>query len=147
MGGCRGDSGLNSKKGKKIKVLLDTNFILLLADGIDFFNMIEEKLDVKPIYIVLNIVVDELVELSKQNPSMAKKVDFVLNIIKDKCVFENTLIEVEDVDEALIEYALAFKAAVATNDKELRKRLRKLGIPEIYLREESRRVSIEGLNP
>lgn len=142
MGCCRGDSGVGSRE---VRILLDTNFILLIADGIDFFSLIEEELGLKPKYIVLNSVVGELLNIAKQTPLMAKKVDFVLRIVRERCLFDNSITGSGDTDEDLIRHALASKAAVATNDKELRKKLRKLGIPEIYLREESKRIGIEGL--
>lgn len=50
----------------------------------------------------------------------------------------------ESVDDALLRYALENNAIVATSDRELRRKLREHGVPEIYLREESMRIDIEG---
>jgi len=118
---------------------------MLLAEGIDFFSLIEEELGLKPTYIVLGNVIEELLNIGRLNPYVARRIDFILGIIRKKCLIDNSKINIKDTDEALIEYALSSKAAVATNDRELRRKLRELGIPEIYLREESRRVGIEGL--
>jgi len=43
-----------------------------------------------------------------------------------------------------VRYALETGAIVATNDRILRRKLRELGVPEAYFREEGRRVKVEG---
>ncbi|MEM4660167.1 MAG: 30S processome protein Utp24, partial [Thermosphaera sp.] len=53
--------------------------------------------------------------------------------------------EFRDADDAILDYATSYNAAIATNDRELRRRAREKGLSEIYLREESQRIVVEGL--
>lgn len=143
MGDYRGGCGLNDRR---IKVVLDTNFIVLIGDKPDIINQIEEKLLVKPEFIVLNQVLEELISLTRSKAvGTARKAKFALELIKQFSTFVKYADEYKDADEAIINYALENKAIVATNDKELRRRLKMLGIPEIYLREESMRIDVEGV--
>ncbi|OYT37940.1 MAG: 30S processome protein Utp24 [Desulfurococcales archaeon ex4484_58] len=136
-----------NRRDRRVAILLDTNMLLLIADGINVFEQIEEKLAIKPEYIVLKPVIKELEKLIASNkPSIKRKALFALRIVREYC--READVEVnpnETVDDTLIKYAKKHGAAVATNDKELRRRLREEGIPEIYIREESMRIDIEGL--
>lgn len=124
--------------------MLDTNMLMLLAEGVNVFEQIEEKLCTKPDYVVLKPVYMELVKLAESGkPSICRKARMALEIIPRYC----RIVDYENgsVDELLIKYALENNAAVATNDRELRRKLRERSIPEIYLREESMRIEIEGV--
>jgi len=132
---------------KRPVILLDTNMLLLIANGINVFDQIEEKLETRPIYIVLKPVIRELEKLAKKpQPSISKKAKFALEIAKKYCkIIEVETVPGEKVDDVILRYASEHGVAVATNDKELRKRLRTHGIPEIYLREEGMIIEVEGL--
>ncbi|ABN69933.1 SSU processome protein Utp24 [Staphylothermus marinus F1] len=132
---------------KKPLILLDTNMLLLIADGINVFEQIEEKILAKPEYIVLKPVIEELEKImNKGNPSLRRKARFALEIAKKFCkIVDIRTMPGEKVDDLLIRYAMQNNAAVATNDRELRKKLREKGIPEIYLREEGMIIEVEGL--
>jgi rRNA-processing protein FCF1 len=129
---------------RKPRIVLDTNMLLLIADGINIFEQIEEQLLAKPEYIVLKPIIKELEKLAiKGKPLLRRKARLALEIAGRYC----KIIDVkekpgEKVDDIILRYAKENNAAVATNDKELRKRLRRNGIPEIYLREESMRIEI-----
>ncbi len=141
MGCNRRDRGV-----KAPKILLDTNMLMLIADGINIFEQVEEKLAIKPQYIILKPVLKELEKLANSDkPSIKRKALFALRIVRKYCEIVDVEDYSKDVDEILIEYAQKHNAAVATNDRELRRKLRAKGIPEIYLREESMRIDIEGL--
>ncbi len=146
MGHCRGSRGVK----RKIRILLDTNMLLTIADGINIFEQIEDILETKPEYIVIKPVLIELQKLaSTAPPSIRRKARFALKIVEQFCkVIDDELFSKmvdAKVDDLIVEFALKHGIAVATNDKELRRKLREKGIPEIYLREESMRVDIEGL--
>ncbi|RLG81712.1 MAG: 30S processome protein Utp24 [Thermoprotei archaeon] len=145
MGYCRGARGINRRT---IEIVLDTNMLMLISSGINIFDQIEEKLAIKPRYVVLTQVIEELEKLAKKGkPATRKKAKFALEIVERYCkiVNTNTGTEYKSVDEAILEYALRKGAIVATNDKELRRKLRENCIPEIYIREESMRINIEGI--
>jgi rRNA-processing protein FCF1 len=75
-------------------------------------------------------VLRELEGLSPANPTARAALKFAARF---------RVIEVDGTgDEALLELAQAQGAGVLTNDRALRQRLRKAGLPVIYLRERSR---------
>lgn len=134
---------------RRPKIIIDTNMLLLLADGINVFEQIEEKLSIKPEYIVLKPILEELEKLANSNKlSIRRKASFVLRILKNYCKIidvDEELSREKNVDDIILKYAEKHQAVVATNDKDLRRKLRRKGLPEIYLREESMRIDVEGL--
>ncbi|MCD6300775.1 MAG: 30S processome protein Utp24 [Staphylothermus sp.] len=133
---------------KRPIILLDTNMLLLMADGLNIFGQIEDKLETHPIYIVLKPVIEELEKLAKKpQPSVSRKAKFALEIARKYCqIIDVKTNPGEKVDDIILRYASEHRVAVATNDKELRKRLRAHSIPEIYLREEGMIIEVEGLD-
>jgi rRNA-processing protein FCF1 len=111
-----------------MKVLIDTNFFLTMVRyKIHAISEIKEK--VKAEFYTLSGVVDELVYLAKD-----KKIKRELNLIKQ--IIEKNKIEVikskENVDEELIKKSKEF--IIATNDKELRERIKEFGGKSIYIK-------------
>jgi len=126
--------------------VLDTNMLMLAASGVPVLEHIEEELETKPEFIVLKPVYDELVRIAMRSGGIAaKRALFALKLVEQFCkIIDYTSKPGENVDDAIVNFALQNNAIVATNDRELRKRLRLLGIPEAYFREEARRVKVEG---
>ena len=131
---------------RKPILVFDTNILLLLANGIHVFEDIEEALETKPEYVIIKPVYRELSRLaSDKNSLTGRKALLALETASKYCrIVDYELRENEKTDDAIVRFALENNAIVATNDKELRTRLRKLGIPEAYFREESRRIVVEG---
>jgi len=130
--------GMGDRRGsRRIKIVLDSNMLLAIAEGINVFDRIEEKLLSKPDYIIIQPVLDELEKLTRsQSPKTAKKARLALEIAEKYCIFDRYDYDKgKDVDDLIIEYAEKYNVVVATNDRELKKKLRKKGIPQIYLRE------------
>jgi len=138
---------LKSSTSRRILVVLDTNMLMLAASGIPVFENIEEELAVKPEFIVLKPVYDELVNIANSSKgTTARKALFALKLVEKYCRVVDYSVDLgERVDEAIIRFALENHAIVATNDRELRRKLRVHSIPEAYFREEARRVKVEGL--
>lgn len=128
-------------------VVLDTNMLMLAASGVRVFEQIEEELETKPDFVVLKPVYDELVKMATSyKSSTARKALLALRLAEQYCrIVEYTLRPGESVDDAIVNFALQHNAIVATNDRELRRKLRLHGIPEAYFREEARRVKVEGV--
>jgi len=131
---------------KKPCIVLDTNMLMTIARGINVFEQIEDIIETKPEYIVLTQVMEELEKLAKTGkPSISKPARLALEIVKRYC----KIVEAEEndlpTDDLILHYAKEHKCGVATNDKELRRKLREHGIPEIYLREEKMMVDVEGI--
>lgn len=131
---------------KKPIVVLDTNMLMLIADGIPVLDHIREELEAEPKFVVIKPVYNELLKMTHSNAGkIQKKALFAIEIAEKFCeITEYELRKGEGVDDAILRFALENHAIVATNDKELRARLREAGLPEAYLREESRRIKVEG---
>ncbi len=129
----------------RVIVVLDTNMLLLMADGVPVLDNIKEALETEPLFIVLKPVYNELVKLASSGGNkLRRKARFALEIVEKYCkIVDFELKEGESVDDGIIRFALENKAIVATNDRELRRKLRALGIPEAYLREEAWRVVVD----
>ena len=128
-------------------VLLDTNILMLIGRGIDIFTQIEELLDTKPEYYVIEPVVKELEKIIAHGGVKERKAaKLALELVKKKCrIIEISLSPDKSVDDLLLEIALREGFIVATNDRELRRRLREAGIPEIYFREEKQLLEAQGV--
>lgn len=132
---------------RKMGILLDTNILMLIGRGIDIFTQIEELLDTKPEYYVIEPVVKELEKIIVHGGVKERKsAELALKLVKKKCrVIEVSLSSDKSVDDLLLEIALRKGFIVATNDRELRRRLREAGIPEIYFREEKQLLEAQGV--
>jgi len=132
---------------RKMGILLDTNILMLIGRGIDIFTQIEELLDTKPEYYVIEPVVKELEKIIAYGGVKERKAaKLALELVKKKCrVIEVSLSPDKSVDDLLLEIALRKGFIVATNDRELRRRLREAGIPEIYFREEKQLLEAQGV--
>ncbi|MEM4481554.1 MAG: PIN domain-containing protein [Desulfurococcaceae archaeon] len=137
---------MSTSRNSRTIVVLDTNMLILMASGVPLLDYIEESLETKPEYVVLKPVYDELLKISNKEGSLdAKRALFAIKIVEEYCkVLPYDIGGQESVDDAIIKFAVENKAIVATNDRALRTRLRELGVPEAYFREESRRIVIEG---
>lgn len=79
----------------------------------------------------------------KGSPSLRKKAVLALKLA-EKCSIVNVEQRVEEThDDVILRMASKWKCPVATNDRELRKKLRDKGIPVIFLRGKGR-LELEG---
>ena len=122
-------------------VLLDTNFLMVPYQfGIDIFSEIATLMQEKYELVTLSAVVDELKKIKKGEDLVAAEVGI-------KLIDENKvrIIETSGIgDPAIIDFAKNNDAIICTNDAELRKRLRSLGISVIYLRQRAY-LEIDGI--
>lgn len=107
---------------------------------IDIVEELKKLLNTKFELIILSSIRQELEEISKKgSPKMRKKAAFALEMAE-----KFTLVEpIEESsnsspDESIFQMARKWKCLVFTNDKELRKRLRNINTPVIYVRQKSR---------
>ncbi len=126
---------------RTIKVVVDTNFLM---DAVDFkgdiFQAMEEVIGRRIEKILLRPVQEEIQYLAASGSNKVKRqAQRVLELLQDKQVQVQTiniqLKSVTDVDQILTAYAKINQCYVATNDKELRKNLRKAGIPMFFIRQ------------
>jgi len=133
----------SSPKFKKedLCILLDSNFLLVpILFGVDIFEEIPKIVERPVKFILLKPVHDEMERLAKEGrPKLKREMTSVLEFCRGKCqVMEFEALSGEAVDELVIRAAENLGCPVATNDTSLRRRLRRRGIPVIYLRQRSR---------
>jgi rRNA-processing protein FCF1 len=134
---------LKAKK-RTLKVILDSNvFFVPLQFKIDIFEELKAILnrDFEP--VLISPVRREVEKIAKMDsPKMRKKAAYALKLA-EKC----RLIEVDETggsaDDTIVKAAYDLHAPVFTNDMQLRKRLRNINVPVIYVRQKSR-LEIDG---
>jgi rRNA-processing protein FCF1 len=127
-----------------IKVILDTNFLMVPAQfRVDIFSGLEALLNQKIEPIILSSTYSELQKIISKHLKEGKAAKMALQLINKFSVVKAEPYVNETEDDLIVRYAKKFKCPVATNDKELRKKLRSLNIPVIYLRQK-RRLELDG---
>ena len=118
-------------------VILDSNFLFIpLRFGVDVFEELQRLFGRPILCIIPTPIIAELrlLRLDAQ-PSFKKEINFALGLT-DRCkVINEDVGPGETVDDVLIRIALETGYPVATNDADLRQRLREVGIPVVYLRQ------------
>ena len=129
-----------SVRGETLNVIVDSNALFVpLQFKIDIFRELERLLNRRFSLILLSSVKRELETLAeKGSPKMRKNASYALKL-GEKC----TYVKGEDrknlqVDDVIVEAAKTWRAPVFTNDVLLRKRLRDISVPVIYVRQKSR---------
>ena len=117
-------------------VVLDTNALLTPYQlGINIEKELNRLLGICRI-IVPTSVIKEAEKLALLDGSVGRAAKLGLSIVrkKDYQIIETTY----DGDDGVIDVAIKTNAAVVTNDKELKEKVKELGLPVIYVREESK---------
>lgn len=129
-----------------LKVVMDSNALFVpLQFKIDIFNELGRLLNRRFELILLSSVKRELEKLVREgSPKTRREAAYALRL-GEKC----RLVEVDaglltDVDDVIVKVAGEGKAVVFTNDEQLRRRLRDISTPVIYVRQKSR-LEIDGL--
>lgn len=119
-------------------MLLDSNFLLIpFQFKVDIYSEIQNLLQGQVEFLVLKPVYEEMNVLSNEgSPKLRGIASSALNLCRDKCrILQFESMEGETVDEMLMKTAQSLECLVATNDRDLRLKLRKKGIPVVYLRQ------------
>ncbi len=121
-----------------MKVILDTNALMIPGQfGVDIFSELN-RLGFD-LFIVPHAVVHELHRLKDTEKGKDKRAAKMALSFIDKCEIinnEDKNNEIRNADEIIVNLAIKFKAAVLTNDIDLKKRLCSKGITVVYLRQE-----------
>ena len=143
---CMSQMGFSKTEREPIKVILDSNALFVpLQFKIDIFASIAQLLKRKHELILLSPVKRELETLAKKgSPKMRKNALYALKLA-EKCRY----IEVDApaptlADDVIVKIAEKWKTPVFTNDRQLKKRLRDISVPVIYVRQKSR-LEIDGM--
>ncbi len=143
MGTCQTIEEPRNLPSNKLLVLLDTNFLIYMAQGLIAPSQILETLDYAYCLLTIAPVKKELETLSKSNkPKLARLAARALELLSQLKI---TLLDLQlspeiKADDAIILAAqhlkkLGFNTLIATCDKSMRRRARALGIPTLYYRE------------
>ena len=129
-----------------VKVILDSNALFVpLQFKIDIFRELERLLNRNFELILLSPVKRELEILAgKGSPTMRRKAAYVLELAKKCKYFEVSNAVSSHADDAIVQVAEEWGAPVFTNDSRLRKRLRDISVPVIYVRQKSH-LEIDGM--
>ncbi len=122
------------------KVILDSNFFFIPPEfKLDVFEELANLLSQRLNSVILSTTYEELVEIAeKGSPKTRRQASLALKLA-EKC----RLVQVEKNsdetnDDVIVRVASKWRCPVATNDRELRKRLRSAEIPVIFLRQRHR---------
>ena len=136
----------HSQRKQVVKIILDSNALFVpLQFKIDVFEELKRLLNMNFELVLLSPVRRELERLAeKGSPKMSKNISYALKLA-EKC----KLVEVNEktaasTDDIIVKTAQEWKSPVFTNDKQLRKRLRDINVPVIYVRQKSR-LEIDGM--
>ena len=124
---------------------MDSNaFFVPLQFKIDLFRDLESLLNRRFELILLSSVRRELEKIATEgSPRMRRMAAFALKLA-EKCKYVEVKSSRKAVDDVIFEVADKWKMPVFTNDSQLRKRLRDISVPVIYVRQKSR-LEIEGM--
>ena len=133
------------RKAKKTPVILDSNALFVpIQFKIDIFEELKTLLSTNVEPILLSPVRQELQRLMSEDSAKTRRnASFALRLA-EKC----KLVEMENaqkasVDDVIVETAHKWECPVFTNDKQLRKKLRDINVPVVYVRQKSR-LEIDG---
>jgi rRNA-processing protein FCF1 len=139
-------SASTPKKQQALKVILDSNALFVpLEFRIDIFEELRRLLNRNLEFILLSTVKRELELLAAKDSSKTRReANFALKLA-EKCKFvpvENE--EKLSTDDAIVKVAKSWNAPVFTNDRVLKRKLRNISVPVIYVRQKSR-LDIDGM--
>lgn len=138
---------LTKRLGNKLatKIIIDTNFLFIPSKfRLDIFEELPKLLGQNVEPVLPSQTYRELQKLAKSNSvKLSKQAQLGLKLAR-KC----RLVEVErkgneSNDDLILRMAAEWKCPVATNDKELRRKLRSVGVSVVFLRQKSL-LAVEG---
>ncbi|MEM2896945.1 MAG: 30S processome protein Utp24 [Candidatus Bathyarchaeia archaeon] len=119
-----------------INVILDSNFLLAPIElHTDIFSKIEGLLLGKVRFIVISPAYKEIVKLANRKDKVGKKASSALKLLERCEILEVRPRHGESVDDLIVKASKELKAIVATKDYRLKKRLRRCGVPVIFLKD------------
>ena len=136
----------SNKRNETLKVILDSSALFVPIEfKLDIFVEVECLLNRHVDLVLVSPVKQELELLAvKDSPKTRREALYALKLA-EKCKY----IPVEDnehmpTDDVIVKLAKAWNSPVFTNDRQLRKKLRDISVPVIYVRQKSR-LEIDGL--
>jgi rRNA-processing protein FCF1 len=130
---------------KAVSIILDSNALFVpLQFKIDIFEELRMLLGVKSEPVLLSPIKKELETIAgKGSPKMRKWASYALKLAEKCAVWEVEEKIAGSPDDAIVWAAERWACPVFTNDRKLRKRLRNINVPVIYVRQKVR-LEIDG---
>jgi len=128
-----------------LKVILDSNFLFVPTQfQVDIFEELAKLLNQRFEPVLLSTTYNELLKMAEEgSPSRRKQASLALKLAENCRVIDVEKSWEETTDDVILRIAAEWKSPVATNDRELRKKLRNKGVSVIFLRGKSR-LELEG---
>ena len=131
----------------KVKVVVDTNFLLTMVQGVIAPSSLDDAINASYELITTDAVVKELEAMSKGGDLLAREAGFALKLL-ERLGVQVLRVKAGSADESILTLTKELvqngdRVVVATNDKNLRRSVRRLGVPTLYLREEGLRLEID----
>ena len=129
---------------KKLKIILDSNALFVpIQFKIDIFEELKKVVNMNYEPILLSPIRRELEKLAKEaTPKLRRNASYALKLA-EKCKLVDIAGESVFPDDIIVDVAQQWRCPVFTNDRALRKRLRNINVPVIYVRQKSR-LEIDG---
>jgi len=126
------------------RVILDSNFLFIpFQFQIDILKELENLLG-KSELVVLSTTLDELRNLAREESEKTRRQASLALKLAEKCAIVSVGKDpAETYDDVILRKAKEWICPVATNDRNLRKRLRREAIPTIYVRQR-KKLELEG---
>ena len=142
----KGKMNFKPVQKEPLKVILDSNALFVpFQFRIDIFSELERLLKRRFELVLLSAVKQELEILAeKGSPKIRKDACCALKFSKSCRLVEVSTSISALTDDVIFEIAREWNALVFTNDKLLRRRLRDISVPVVYVRQNSR-LEIDGI--
>jgi rRNA-processing protein FCF1 len=138
---------LTKRLGKEmtLKIIIDTNFFLIPSKfRLDIFEELDKSLGPKVEPVLLSPTYFELQKLATSTSVKLSKQARLGLRLASRCKVVDVERKVgESNDDLLLRKAVEWGCPVATNDRELRGKLRSSGVSVVFLRQRSR-LEVEG---
>lgn len=128
-----------------LKVILDSNFLFIPSQfRIDIFEELMSLLNQKYEAVLLSSTLEELLTMARKgSPTRRKQAALALELARNCSIAKIEKGLGETNDDVIYRMAVKWRIPVATNDSELRRKLRAQNIPVIFMRGKSR-LGLEG---
>jgi len=129
---------------RTVRIVLDSNALFVpIQLKIDIFQGLKTLLNRNFELVLLKPIQQELERLAREgSPQIQKKASYALKLA-EKCTVVGVKDESTSPDDVILQTASKWNCPVFTNDRELRKKLRNINVPVIYVRQKSR-LEIDG---
>jgi len=129
----------------RVRVILDSNFLFVpFQFGVDIFEELLNVLNRRYVPVILSPTYHELLTLARKGgPKLSRQAQLAIQLAEKCQILEVERRPGETPDDVIVRVAGERRWPVATNDRALRRRLRELGVPVIFLRQ-GRRLELEG---